>query len=151
MVKTFRATILVLALASTAGVAQQPAQVPPGGPRFETVTIKRNPSTLVDPTGSYERPDGSFAAINKPIMALLRPSYPPATQLRLVGLPNWAHFDHYDVVATSALGPATPEERRAMMQALLRDHFKLIARFEQPEPGGSAVIVISQLEPPSQR
>ena len=148
----FRATILVLVPLSTIGAAQAPAQLPVGGPRFETVAIKRNPSQLADPTGSYERPDGGFAAINQPIMALVVRSYPPASQIRMQGSPDWAHFDHYDVVATSALGRlATSEERLGMIQALLRDHFKLIARFEQPEPGGSAVIVISQLEPPSQR
>jgi uncharacterized protein (TIGR03435 family) len=137
---------------STDGVTQQPAQVPPGGARFEAVTIKRNPSspnTLPDPTGSYERPDGSFAAINKPIFGLISRSFPPASQIRLRGLENWAHFDRYDVVATSGLGrPATAEEKRAMMRALLTDHFKLVASFDQPEPGGPAVITITQLERP---
>jgi uncharacterized protein (TIGR03435 family) len=52
----------------------------------------------------------------------------------MVGLPEWAQRDRYDVRATSPLSrSATPDERAAMLRAMLADRFKLAAHVEKRE------------------
>jgi uncharacterized protein (TIGR03435 family) len=50
----------------------------------------------------------------------------------MVGLPEWSRTERYDVSATSPLSrPATPQERAAMVRAMLVDRVKLAAHVEK--------------------
>ncbi len=51
----------------------------------------------------------------------------------MVGLPDWATREYYDVGATSTLAKATAEDRIAMLRAMLADRAKLAAHFEMRE------------------
>jgi len=51
----------------------------------------------------------------------------------MVGLPDWAMREYYDVSATSTLAKATAEDRIAMLRAMLADRVKLAAHFEKRE------------------
>jgi len=51
----------------------------------------------------------------------------------MIGLPAWATSERYDVSATSLLPSASPEQRAAMMRAMLADRFKLMAHVENRE------------------
>ena len=120
-----RTIVLSLAFTSTVVFAQAPSQPPAGGPTFEVVSIKMNTSGALGSNGSSERPDGGFSLINIPIMILIgRSQVPPIAPIDMVGLPEWAQRDRYDVRATSPLSrSATPDERAAMLRAMLADRF----------------------------
>lgn len=46
------------------------------------------------------------------------------------GLPDWARTERYDVSATSTVSEASPDERVAMLRAMLADRFGFAAHFE---------------------
>ena len=126
-----RALGLSLAFVSTMVLAHAQSD----GLRFEVVSIKRNTSNALGSNGSSERPDGGFTLLNVPMMTLVaRAQFPGIAPIDMVGLPEWTQRDRYDVSATSTLGrPATPEERAAMMRAMLADRIKLVAHVEKRE------------------
>jgi uncharacterized protein (TIGR03435 family) len=123
-----RAIVLLLAFTSAAVFAQTPPDV-----RFEVVSIKRNTSNALGSNGSSERPDGGFTLLNVPMMTLVaRAQFPTIAPIDMVGLPEWARTERYDVSATSPLGrPATPPERAAMVRAMLADRVKLSTHVEK--------------------
>ena len=124
-----RAIVSLLVVTSAVVMAQAPAD----GPRFEVVSIKQNLTNALGSNGSSERPDGGFTLINVPMMTLIGRAHDIAP-IDMVGLPEWSQRDRYDVSATSPLGrPATPEERAAMMRAMLAERIKLVAHVEKRE------------------
>jgi uncharacterized protein (TIGR03435 family) len=128
-------TLLVLSLAlvsaGTDVFSQAPAQSSQTGPTFDVVSIRRNTTNALGSNGSSERPDGGFTLINIPVGTLIARAYPPVAPVDMVGLPAWASSDRYDVSAASSLGRAAPEDRIAMMRAMLADRFKLVAHVEK--------------------
>jgi uncharacterized protein (TIGR03435 family) len=127
-----RTLVVALLVASTVALAQAPAT---DGLRFEVVSIKRNTSNALGSNGSSERPDGGFTLLNVPMMTLVgRAQFPGIAPIDMVGLPDWSRSERYDVIATSPLGrPATPQERAAMMRAMLADRVKLATHLETRE------------------
>lgn len=124
---------LVIPAATVAALAQVP-QAPPSGPTFDVVSIKRHipePSPRGFSSTQNQRPDGGFTMTNVRISTLIYRAYPEATSAGLVGLPGWATSDAYSVSATSPLTKATPDDRVAMMRAMLADRFKLVAHVEK--------------------
>ena len=123
---------LVPLVAATAAFAQGAPQRSPGTLAFEVVSIKRN--VAVGSTSALmARPDGGVTAINVPVTTLLARAYPPIIPFDMIGLPDWASSDRYDVSAIGSLTRATPDEQAAMMRAMLADRFRLVARLEQRE------------------
>jgi uncharacterized protein (TIGR03435 family) len=101
-------------------------------PQFDVVSIKPNPGNFA--TGPpIERPDGGLRMTRVPAMSLIARAYPPAIPNQMIGLPQWAKTEYYDVVAAASLPHATPADRAAMLRAMLADRFKLIAHFEDRE------------------
>jgi len=118
------------------GLVLTAAQSPPAGPTFEVVSIKRNAASQ---SGRFEnpinqqRPDGGFTMTRVAVGVLISRAYEPASPGEMVGMPSWAMSEYYDVSATSTLTNATPEDRVAMLRAMLADRFKLVAHFEKRE------------------
>ena len=106
---------------------------------FEVVSIKRNRTGAIGANGSALRPDGGFVYRNASIPVLIQLAYPsnvPTPLSLLSGLPEWASLrgESYDVIAKSPVSrPATPDERAAMVRALLADRFKLAVHMERRE------------------
>ena len=99
-------------------------------PRFEVVSVKPNDGPGTSSSLS-QRPDGGFTMVNMPVRTLITQAYGAG---EIVGLPGWAANDRYDVNATAALPrPPTQDDRRAMMQAMLAERFKLSVRMETRE------------------
>lgn len=122
---------LLVVVAAAATQAQAPASPPAAGPRFEIVSVKpySGPGTSMS---MMQRPDGGFTMINMPIRTLITQAYGPVSDV--VGLPGWAANDRFDVNATASLSrPPTQDDRRAMMQAMLADRFKLAVHMETRE------------------
>jgi len=104
----------------------------PTGPQFDVVSIKPNVSGAATGPPTF-RPDGGFTMISVPIGVLIGRAYPGNVPADMVGLPDWARREYYDVKTTSSLTNATPEDRAAMIRAMLADRCKLAVHFEQRE------------------
>jgi uncharacterized protein (TIGR03435 family) len=122
---------IVLSLALTSAVAAQ--ALSQADLRFDVVSIKRNTSNALGSNGSSERPDGGFTLLNVPMMTLVaRAQFPLVAPVDMVGLPEWARSERYDVAATSPLTrPATPQERAEMLRAMLVDRVQLATHVEK--------------------
>lgn len=119
---------LLLALIAVTGV-----QLSSQATTFDVVSVKPNTSGA-GPLSLRSRPDGGFTATNITLGILLGQAFPQSTQ-DILGLPDWAASARFDVNATapSGTGNATLEQRRAMLQAMLADRFKLATHVETRE------------------
>jgi uncharacterized protein (TIGR03435 family) len=111
------------ALSSAALMAQTP-------PAFEVASVKLNKSETMQ-TNIGMLPNG-VNFVNLPLRAIIQFAYGINQPSKLSGVPEWAVTARYDINAR-ARGPVTLEERRLMLQALLADRFKLVARWEKHE------------------
>jgi uncharacterized protein (TIGR03435 family) len=114
--------VVATVVASAIGWAQ-------AGPTFDVVSIKPNtadirPGPVAPP---IQRPDGGLVLPRVGVNSLIARAYPG---LEIIGLPDWVRTERFDVAATSTLATATPEDRAAMMRAMLADRFKLVAHVE---------------------
>jgi len=94
-----------------------------------------------------ERPDGGLRMTRVPAMVLIARAYPPAIPNQIIGLPEWAKTEYYDVAATASLSGATPKDRAAMLRTMLADRFKLTAHFEDREH--VPILVVDHIERPT--
>lgn len=117
---------------TSASAAQTPSSPTPA-PVFEVVSVKRNTTESGDSSIS-QRPDGSLRMVNVSVRTILGRGYPGST-LDIIGLPDWASSERYDVAATPVAGRPNPsqDERREMVRAMLADRFKLAAHYETRE------------------
>jgi uncharacterized protein (TIGR03435 family) len=111
-------------------ISQAPAQKP----AFEVTSVKRNMSGL---DGGTLGPKGErFIASNVTLKNLLSYAYSPSNaqflREQIIGAPDWANTDHFDIQAKPAgNAPVLPnEETKAMLQSLLEDRFQLKAHRE---------------------
>jgi len=151
-----RTAALLLVCASLALHAQAPAS-----PVFTMVSIRRSAVRGVGSSTS-PRPDGGISTIGAPLRLLIEIAYPVHPD-NIVGLPAWTRCSTYDLAASSPLGrDATPDERRAMMRAMLEERFKLSAHIEdraqatpnpmpmRPTGDTRRVLVIDRIERPAE-
>ena len=112
---------LLLAAGASTVSTQTASPSPAQGPRYDVVSIKR---TEASPVGQnfnvIQRPDGGFTQARVPISALIARAYPGGAPAEMVGLPDWATREYYDVSATSTLEKATAEDRIAMLSRSLK-------------------------------
>jgi uncharacterized protein (TIGR03435 family) len=122
------ALVVLLATASIDVLARAGVQPAPG-PTFDVVSIKPNTAGPVGSRTEPTRPDGGITMINVLVTTLLGRAY----RLDVTGLPDWATKERFDVIATSDRKSTTPDERDAMLKAMLADRFKLLAHVEDRE------------------
>lgn len=100
---------------------------------FDVASIKRN---TTDVFGRYIPPgirSGQFTAIAMTMQELVLFAYPLQTAPpQVLGLPDWARSERYDVAAKLKAG-ATSGELQEMWRALLADRMKLQAHYETRE------------------
>jgi len=107
-----------------AAVAAQTLQ--PVEPVFEVASVKANKSGA--PGGSFVMPPGRVTATNIPLKVIITNAY-QLSFFQVVGGPDWISTDRFDVVAKAPDG-APPDQTRAMVRALLKERFKLVAHME---------------------
>jgi uncharacterized protein (TIGR03435 family) len=115
--------LLLFALAAGAATAQAP-------PAFEVASVKLNKSGTTQANAGMLPNGVNF--VNLPLRGIIQLAYGINQPSKLVGVPDWAVSERYDITARAA-GPITQEERRLMLQALLADRLKLVARLEKRE------------------
>ena len=125
-------SLLVSAATSTVFTQTSP-QSSPAGPTFDVVSVRPNSSNSSSGSSLEVRPNGALIATNIRVGTLISRAYPPAAPNQMVGLPGWAMSEGYDVSATSSLSSPTPDERTAMLRAVLADRFKLLVHIENRE------------------
>jgi len=122
----------------------------PARPAFEVATIKRNVGGEGGSIGI--EPGGRFRAVNADVRFMIAAMYRPAGGPRLfpsqiVGLPDWASTEKYDMVGKVAdefAGLPTAEQFRRMppmVQSLLEDRFKLRLHHETRQMPIYALVV----------
>lgn len=98
-------------------------------PRFEAVSIKSNNSNSLGRMPTY--PPGRVSLVNVPADFVVEFAFGVRGD-RIVGLPEWAQNDRYDVIAT--FPRETPRaQQQQMMQAVLAERFALKAHRETRE------------------
>jgi uncharacterized protein (TIGR03435 family) len=118
-------------------------------PAFEVATIKRNVSLQENGTIGIE-PGGRFRAVHADLRFMIATMYRTGPRLfasQIIGLPDWATTDHWDITAkvTDDLAglPAQELFRKMplMVQSLLEDRFKLQLHHDtQPQPTYALVL-----------
>jgi uncharacterized protein (TIGR03435 family) len=110
-------------------LAVRPPGAPP--PEFEAASVKR----AVPPAGGRFNPSmklspGRFTCTSMPLWNLLLRAY-DLKEYQLSG-PDWLRSEFYDVNATMPPSTST-EDMQLMLQSLLNDRFKVVARRETKE------------------
>jgi len=119
-------------------------------PAFEVATIKRNVSLAESGTIGME-PGGRFRAVHADLRFMIATMYRTGPRLfasQILGLPDWASTEHWDITAKvgdDLAGQSAQELFRKMpplVQSLLEDRFKLkLHRDTQPQPTYALVMV----------
>ncbi len=130
-----RVALLFVAAAASEVFTQTPTAPP--DLTFDVVSVKPHdaaagattPFRRFGPTVA-QRADGGITMLDVPTALLIARAYSVTTPADIVGLPGWATTDRYDVVATSSLSSATPEQEATMLRAMLADRFRLSAHYE---------------------
>ncbi len=122
----------IVAVVGRVLAAQTPAR-----PAFEAASVKQNT------TGrgrAAAQPGGRFVATGTPLEQLVLFAF-DLTPVQLVGAPDWASADRFDIVATAGRD-ARGDEIRLMLQSLLEDRFHLVLRKEQREMPIHAIVLV---------
>src|SRR4051812_4528030 len=117
MMRAFTLALVVLCRVAV-GVAQNTPS-----PEFEVASIKRNTS-LSDMGGGGPGAGGGYRLANMSGRSIAALAWGIPTG-RVVGGPEWASGERYDIEARSKVNP-TRDETRQMLQRLLRDRFQFV-------------------------
>ena len=136
---TMRSILLGLAVvaAGATPLAQQPAIV---GAQFDVVSIKPH-KTDVPGGGMRREPDGTQIMTNVAVRQFIMTA---ATErvVDVVGLPDWANTEHYDLIAKPAPGlKPTMEQQAQMWRNLFADRMKLVAHIAEEERTTFALVL----------
>lgn len=132
--------LLLIAL-GTPALVPAGAQAPTGdkdSPVFEVASVKPNKSGTMQANINM-LPNG-VNLVNMPLRGIIQLFFVINQPSKVIGIPDWTVTERFDISARAA-GPITADERRLMMQALLADRFKLVARREKREVSILALVV----------
>lgn len=124
--------VLLVVLPIMLAVQSVRAQAPAGANSltFEVASVKPNKSGTTQANASM-LPDG-VNFVNLPLRGIIQLSFGINQPSKLVGVPDWTVTERFDINARAS-GPVTLAERRMMLQSLLAERFKLVARLEKRE------------------
>lgn len=126
-------TALAFLLAGSLGIhAQAPASA-----TFEVASVKANTSGANQVTVNWQ---GGVTMINVPLRAIVQFAYGINTPSRIIGHPDWTNVERFDILARPATEGATVEQMRPMLQTLLANRFKMVARLEKRELQSYALV-----------
>jgi uncharacterized protein (TIGR03435 family) len=120
---------------------QQTAAI--SGSQFDVVSIKPHKYDPAAGGGMGTRPDGTFTMTSLPIWSIIAYASPvPVSPREIVGLPEWARTETYDIVAKPAPGSnPTREQRAEMMRNMLIERMKVAGHIEEQERTTFALVV----------
>jgi uncharacterized protein (TIGR03435 family) len=128
---------LVAVIGATSTGAQPPAPV---GAQFDVVSIKLTASGTMG-GGGRSLPDGTQILTNRAV-ATFAAAAAPEPVFEVVGLPDWARTERYDIIAKPAPDAhPTREQRAEMMRNMMIERFKIAGHIEERERDGYALVV----------
>jgi uncharacterized protein (TIGR03435 family) len=129
-------SLVAFAIVHTLSAQAPPAQAPRA--EFDVVSIKRSPPDAVG--GRMQTlPDGTQVMVNVRVSQFITAAAPVPVR-EVVGLPDWANSERYDVTVKPPAG-STPEQRRQMWQVAFADRMKLMAHVEDRERDTFALVL----------
>ena len=117
------AAALAVALFGAGVHAQAPA-------RFEVASVRPSKPGETQATVNWV---GGVTMINVPLRAIVQFAYGINTPSRIMGHPDWANVERFDIQAKAPEGLTGVEQMRPMLRTLLADRFKMAARSEKRE------------------
>jgi len=124
-------TIVAAVLAAAIGVhAQAPAT-------FDVASVRPSKPGETQVTVSWT---GGVTMINVPLRAIVQFAYGINTPSRIIGHPDWTNVERFDIQARPPQGQSGVEQMRPMLQALLADRFKMVARPDKREVQSYALV-----------
>jgi uncharacterized protein (TIGR03435 family) len=122
------------------GQQQTPPMV---GAQFDVVSIKPHQYDPATGGGMRTGPNGTFTMTSQPIWSIIAYASPvPVSPREIVGLPEWANTEHYDIIAKPAPGSnPTREQRAEMMRNMLIERMKVAGHIEEQERTTFALVV----------
>jgi uncharacterized protein (TIGR03435 family) len=122
--------LITMATLSCSLAASARTQAPaPSSVAFEVASVKAN--TSGSQSISLGATPGGYTAINVPLRLLVQSAY-GLRQAQVTGGPDWINVNRFDVAARAREG--TPRNAiMTMLQTLLEERFKLVARIETRE------------------
>ena len=118
----------IAALLASALAVPLVAQAPPA---FDVASIRANTSGSPR-SGTQNLPGGRVTVTNQPLRSMIRTAY-GASDLEVVGGPDWIDRDRWDVLAAAAPDSPADAPWQEMLKTLLTERFKLRAHFESRE------------------
>jgi uncharacterized protein (TIGR03435 family) len=105
---------------------------------FDVVSIKRS---APDAVGSSMRslPDGTSIMANVRVQQFITAAAPVPVR-EVIGLPDWATTERYDVTAKPPAG-STPQQRSEMWRTFFAERMKLVAHVEERERDTFALVL----------
>ncbi len=129
----FRTAPFLVALAIVPALSAQTPRV-----EFDVVSIKRSPPDAVG--GRMQTlPDGTQIMANVRVSQFITAAAPVPVR-EVVGLPDWANSELYDVTAKPP-ADSTPAQRRQMWQLVFAERMKLVAHVEDRERDTFALVL----------
>jgi len=126
-------SLFALVLACLQTISAQTPRV-----EFEVISIKRS-APDVRGGGMRTLPDGTFIMSNHPIRSIIAAASPVPVR-DVIGLPDWATTELYDITAKPPSGAAR-EQRWQMWQAAFAERMKLSAHVEERERDTFALVL----------
>jgi uncharacterized protein (TIGR03435 family) len=121
----------VVAVLAAIGVhAQAPAT-------FDVASVRPSKPGETQVTVSWT---GGVTMINVPLRAIVQFAYGINTPSRIIGHPDWTNVERFDIQARPPQGQTGVEQMRPMLQALLADRFKMVARPDKREVQSYALV-----------
>ena len=115
------------------------------GPSFEVAEVKPSDPSVLKPGKGRMLPGGQISVPGYTLRDLILFTY-GVTDDMISGGPKWVAEERYDIVAKAPAG--SPDTAlRAMMQALLKDRFKLVTHQEDKPMSAYALTVMKSAAP----
>jgi uncharacterized protein (TIGR03435 family) len=113
------------------------------GAQFDVVSIKPHKADAAAGGGIRSAPDGGFMMTGLPIRSIISAASPvPVSPREIIGLPEWANTERYDIIAKPAPGShPTREQRAEMMRNMLIERMKVAGHIEEREQTTFALVV----------
>jgi uncharacterized protein (TIGR03435 family) len=122
-------------------IAPQPPTL--SGAQFDVVSIKPHKYDPDAGGGMRTLPDGTFMMTSLTIWSIIASVSPvPVSPRDIVGLPDWARTEGYDIIAKPAPGSnPTREQRVEMMRNMLIERLKVASHIEEQERTTFALVI----------
>lgn len=101
-------------------------------PAFEVTSVKKVDQAPAFGAGQNTQEGGLFRRAGTTLQSLIQTAY-ELRDFQVIGGPDWMRSDLFEITARAGAGDVPMSDMRLMLQSLLAERFRLIARREQRE------------------